>query len=143
MVAFPGDGPPGEYLVHFMIENTGLRSLTVHSVSWRVGWLTRGPESLRYLDAIQAGANASPFVNLQIEPSLTGQVSIPVRIMNAAFVGEDPRSRYFQRRHPLLGQAPIKAFANVAGRQPIKLAISKELITYLRKGHHPEYMAKN
>lgn len=138
MIALPGDGSLGEYQLHFELENTGLRPLLWESTSWRVGWSRWAPEALRYQWAMQSNAVGSPFTTQTIAPAMTGRVCIPVGIMKRGLDDAAERASFFGRRVPLLGVAPITAFAHVAGRPAIKLKVSNEVAEFLRTGEHDE-----
>lgn len=139
MISFAGDGSPGVNLVHFDLENTGLRPLLWQSVSWRVGWLKWDFWGLGYRSAIQ-NFTTSIFDHKQtIEPSHSGQMYMPVSQMKPALCRETEEGRtFFQSKHPLFGFPPIVAYAQVAGRKPIKLRVSQELKRFLRSGEHPD-----
>jgi hypothetical protein len=138
MVSFAGDGTPGVNLVHFNLENTGLRSLTWQSVSWRVGWLRSNVWGLGYTLAIQ-NFTSSIFEHKQVvEPSQTGSMYMPVSQMKPGILKEREGRPFFKRPHSILGDAPIAAFAQIAGRKPIKLELSLQLADFLRTGDYPD-----
>ena len=139
MLTFAGDGSLGVYLVHFDLENTCLRAMTWQSVSWRVGWMRWNVWDLGYRWALQ-NFNASIFEHKQVvEPSHTGQMHIPVSQMKVGVIKDRDEGRpFFIGPHSIFGTAPIAAFANVAGRNPIKLKVSAELAQFLRTGAHAD-----
>ena len=140
-VSFPGDGTPGEYQVMFQLRNTGLRPIVWESVAWRVGWLRRGPKSLKYRWALQADGNANHFVTQTVQPSLTGMVTIPVAVMKPRILEEANEEKpFFRRRIKFLGNAPILAFAHVAGRKPVPLKVNQSLQDFLRTGGHETHL---
>jgi hypothetical protein len=74
-----------------------------------------------------------------IEPSHSGQMYMPISQMKPAVRREAEEGRaFFQKEHWLLGFPPIAAYAQVAGRKPIRLKVSDELKQFLRSGEHPD-----
>lgn len=138
MLAVSGDGTPGEYELHFELENTGMRPLVWETTSWRVGWLRWGPNALRYRWALQSDHLGSPFTTQTIEPAMTGRVAIPVQVMKGGLQAAEDRDDFFRGPVPLLGYPPIVAFANVAGRSPIPLKVSAAVTKFMRTGDHPD-----
>lgn len=138
MAAFAGDGSPGTYLLSFTVENTGLRELMWLGTIWRVGWLSRGPQALRFKYAIQADASASPFVQQVIQPGTSYSWHIPIKTLKRAYNDNPDRRSFFNRRINGLGYLPIVAFANVSGRPPIKLKLSEEVERFLRTFDHAD-----
>lgn len=138
MISFAGDGSPGINMVHFDLENSGLRPLTWQSVSWRVGWIPWNIWGLGYQLAIQ-NFTRSIFDHKQvIEPSQSGQMYMPVSQMKPAVLREKREGReFFQKKHKLFGYPPIAAYAQIAGRKPIRLKVSKQLKHFVRTGDHP------
>lgn len=143
MALFEGDGSPGVYVVHFDLENTGLRPLTWQSVSWRVGWTRWDVWGLGYAFAIQ-NFTVGMFEQKQVvEPSHTGSMSMPLTQLKAAIANDHKVGRaFFRRVHPIFGDAPIAAYAQVAGRKNVKLRVSPELARFLRTGDHPNTTAE-
>lgn len=128
----------GTYHLAFDLENTGLRILNWESISWRSGWSKWVPEVLSYQWALQNDQYGSPFVKQRVEPAMTGRVLITIRAMKPALLDELGRSSLFRRELRFLGYAPLAAFANVAGRKPIRLKVHRDVAEFLRSGYHPD-----
>ncbi len=137
MVSFLGDGSSGVYSVGFLVENTGTRDFLVQSISWRIGWISRGPKFLRYRLAIATSGSGHMFENRWVKSSLTEHFLISVSDMKQGLAREGERGSFFSRRVPLLGWAPMKAFANVAGGKPVPLPVGRTLKGFLRSAQHP------
>lgn len=143
MVLFAGDGTPGIYLAGVSVTNIGVRPIHVSSVGWRTGWLSRGPEKLRFRFAIQ---NASVMLNQGpksqiIEPGRSDGFYTPLADMKQNY-GSDSWRSMFGRKLPILGDAPIWAMVNITGRKPVTVRVSKELAHFLRTNEHASTTAE-
>jgi hypothetical protein len=141
LVIFAGDGSPGIYLVGFRVENTGIRDFMVQSIGWRVGWSRWGPRKLSYAYAIQTSGVGQIFENRWIRPTTTETFQLKVSEMKVGLAAEGERGMFFKRRLKLLGWAPIRAYANVSGRKPIRLKVDNKLREFLRTGSHADNTA--
>ena len=124
----------GRYHILFHLENSGLRDLHWTNIAWRVGWLRFGPAALKYEWALQS-IGMSPFVEHVLRPIEDAKEILAIETHKAAV--EKRQFGTFFRKLPLIGYAPISAFALVKGRKPIRLRVQKDLRAYLRTGDHP------
>lgn len=141
LVTFVGDGSPGQYYVGFIAENTGIRDFLVHSISWRIGWTSWGPNSLKYSFAIQTSGSGHIFENRWVKASLSETFLISVKDMKIGLAPENERGAFFTRKLSVLGWAPIKAYVNIAGGKPIPLSVDETLKRFLRTAAHPNTTA--
>jgi len=144
MVLFAGDGSPGIYMAGVSVTNVGVRPFHVSSVGWRTGWLSRGPEALRYRYALQ---NTSVMLNERppphiIEPGRSEGFYTRIADMKQNF-GSDSWRELFERKHRVLGAAPIKALVNITGRKPLVVKVSDDLAHFLRTNEHASTTAEN
>ena len=136
MTIFQGDGTPGIHVVDFIVENVGVRDFSVQSISWRIGWLPIGPMSLRFRYAIQTSRTGQIFENRKIQISLSEHFYVSVAEMKIGMTAEGERAAFFSRKVPIFGWAPMRAYANIAGRRPLRLKLEKNLLAFLRTGQH-------
>jgi hypothetical protein len=136
-ITFVGDGSPGVYWVGVTIVNTGMRAIRVTSTGWRTGWLSRGPSALTFRHAVQNTSLVNlgkrpPFV---VEPGMQESVFTSVADMKG---GNNPEAHadMFERRLPVLGDAPIQAVVNITGRNPVRVAVEPSLARFLRTMDH-------
>ena len=136
LVTFVGDGSPGVYHVGSVVENSGIRDFLVLSISWKIGWLRKGPKKLAYAYAIQTSGTGRIFENRWVKASLSETFLISVADMKIGLAAEAGRGSFFKRKLKFLGWAPVRAYANIAGRKPIPLAVDRELQAFLRSALH-------
>jgi hypothetical protein len=136
-ILFGGYGQHGVYFLGFDVLNTGYRTIRVSSISWRAGWLPRGPRALRYHYAMQTfdglGGRQPPF---DLEPSERTTALVSVEAFIGA--GDAPANDdMFGRSLPVLGAEPIRAIINVSGRKPLIVKPSADMLKLLRTNSHP------
>lgn len=131
---FAGDGSPEQRLVGIEVLNAGVRPFHVSGVGWRTGWLPFGPQVLRYRQAMMDATtlNQTPGPHI-IEPGRTEGFYRPM----ADMAQSASRAELFERKLPILGEAPIRAVVHITGRRPLRLKVSKGLEAFLRTGNYP------
>jgi len=135
-ITFAGDGSPGVYHVGFSLLNTGVPTLQVSSVGWRVGWFDVKLKALGFQWAIETWQGQEGVPTPYELPSNRSAITIK----SAHWFTEttpDVRADLFQRRLPVLGWAPIKGVINITGRKPLIVPVSNDLADFLRGGNHP------
>ena len=125
-------------MVGIEVLNVGTRSFQIGSVGWRTGWLSIGPEALKFRYALQ---NTSVMVNEHQYPcSLDPGRNQGFYTLIADMKGANADNRndgLFDRPLGILGHAPIWAMVNITGRKPIFAKVPLDLADFLRtKVHH-------
>ena len=138
LVSFVCDGSPGIYHVGFGVENSGIRDFLVQSISWRTGWWKWGPDWAKFRYAIQTSGTGHMFENRWVKASLSETFLVKISEMKVGLGAEGERGELLRRRHKILGWAPVRAYANVAGSRPIPLRVDKALPEFLRTGEHAD-----
>lgn len=135
-IVFMGDGSPAWDIIAIRIENLGDRTVRIANLGWRSGWLSWGPEWLRYRRAVQQFSYDSP----KPPHDLPAGADVVFTIRLSDFSGPNSAEKnadLFGRKLPWKKRiipAQVRVVVSAVGSKDLYFPVEKSLAAYLTYG---------